>query len=51
MRLNPEIRTFIKEIASKLFPENEIYLFGSRPNDQAKGGDIDILILTNAQRI
>jgi predicted nucleotidyltransferase len=46
MRLKPEIRTFIKELALKLFPNAEIYLFGSRIDNQALGGDIDILILS-----
>jgi predicted nucleotidyltransferase len=46
MRLKPEIRKFIKEQAGKLFPGSEIYLFGSRVNNQMKGGDIDILLLS-----
>ena len=46
MRLRPEIKAFIKESAKKLFPEAEIYLFGSRVNDNALGGDIDLLILS-----
>ena len=47
MRLKPEIKTFIKETARNLFPDAKIYLFGSRLNDNARGGDIDILLLTN----
>lgn len=46
MRLRPEIKAFIKESAKTLFPEAEIYLFGSRVNDNALGGDIDLLILS-----
>ena len=46
MRLKKEIKTFIKEAADKQFPGSKIYLFGSRLNDEALGGDIDILILS-----
>ena len=55
MRLKPEIVIFMKETAKKLFPEAELYLFGSRLNDQATGGDIDLLLLSeekiNAKQI
>lgn len=47
MRLKPEIKTFIKENTLKLFPDGEIYLFGSRVNEYERGGDIDILILSD----
>ena len=47
MRLKPEIKIFIKETAHKLLPNTELYLFGSRLNDQERGGDIDILILSD----
>ena len=47
MRLKPEIINFIKSASRKLFPESEIYLFGSRVNNNAKGGDIDLLILSD----
>lgn len=46
MRLKPEIKTFIKESAEKLFPGAEIYLFGSRVHDDSVGGDIDLLVLS-----
>ncbi|MFC0877816.1 nucleotidyltransferase family protein [Saccharicrinis sp. FJH2] len=46
MRLKPEILTYIRETSQSLFPGSDIYLFGSRVNDEAKGGDIDLLILS-----
>lgn len=47
MRLKPEIKSFIKEKSTQFFPGAEIYLFGSRINNNEKGGDIDILILSD----
>ncbi len=32
---------------SFILPNSKIYLFGSRVDDNKKGGDIDILILAN----
>ncbi|OGV84972.1 MAG: hypothetical protein A3J88_08370, partial [Melioribacter sp. RIFOXYB12_FULL_38_5] len=47
MRLKKEIIEFLKQKKNELFPENtKIYLFGSRTKDSLKGGDIDILILS-----
>jgi predicted nucleotidyltransferase len=46
MRLNDEIREYIKSRLNNIDPESKVYLFGSRTDDQTKGGDIDILWLT-----
>ena len=47
MRLCSKHMNFIKETLGKSDITTEIYLFGSRVNDDAKGGDIDILILSD----
>lgn len=45
MRLTPDQRRLIKEAVRDLFgPTARVSLFGSRVNDQARGGDIDLLI-------
>ncbi|MEP6926041.1 MAG: nucleotidyltransferase domain-containing protein [Ginsengibacter sp.] len=47
MRLTEkEISTIKKNILS-FDTDAKIYLFGSRVNDKAKGGDIDVLIISN----
>ena len=47
MRVKQEILTFLAtEIKSKL-NNCELYLFGSRVDDNKRGGDIDILILSS----
>lgn len=46
MRLNPEIASFLKQLIQKILPESTVYLFGSRADDLACGGDIDLMILT-----
>jgi len=46
MRLNPEIANYLKQLILDKIPGSTIYLFGSRINDMARGGDIDVLILT-----
>jgi len=47
MRLLPEQIIFIKNYLHNIKPNAQIYLFGSRVDDSAKGGDIDILLLTD----
>ncbi|WKZ71049.1 MAG: nucleotidyltransferase domain-containing protein [Melioribacteraceae bacterium] len=48
MRLKKTHIDFIKRTAKELFGENsQVYLFGSRVDDNKRGGDIDIYIETN----
>jgi predicted nucleotidyltransferase len=46
MRIEEPKIQFIKKAVAEKIPGACVYLFGSRTNDQAKGGDIDILILS-----
>ena len=46
MRLKNDISAFIKSNLKRIDPASRVYLFGSRLDDHAKGGDIDILWLT-----
>jgi len=46
MRLNKYIVNFFKLAIEQKIPEAKVYLFGSRINDNALGGDIDLMILT-----
>ena len=47
MRLpEPEKKTIIKAIKN-IDPDSRIYLFGSRTDDTRRGGDIDLLIITD----
>ena len=48
MRLNPETRRVIRETAAGIFgPAAQVRLFGSRLDDQARGGDIDLLVVAD----
>jgi len=48
MRLNTyEIGMIRKEAASIFGDEVKVLLFGSRVNDTAKGGDVDLLVQTS----
>jgi len=47
MRLNPKIANYLKQLIQEKITGSTIYLFGSRVDDNALGGDIDLMILTN----
>ena len=47
MRLSETDRVIIKEEFAGIFDSAKIYLFGSRTDDNKKGGDIDLLILSD----
>jgi len=47
MRISPEEVDFLKKEISSLVSEAVVYLFGSRIDDNKKGGDIDIMVLSN----
>lgn len=47
MRLTEKEISAIKRNISRFDAQAIIYLFGSRVNDAAKGGDIDILIISD----
>ena len=44
MRLSDFESSSIKKCAKEVFGENVVKLFGSRTEDQKRGGDIDLLI-------
>ena len=46
MRLSPTEHKAITEVIYDADGEAAIYLFGSRADGQAKGGDIDLLVLS-----
>ena len=47
MRLTPVQIDTIKNILSRYDPQGQVILFGSRTQDQLKGGDIDLFIQTS----
>ena len=47
MRLSPEQVAVIKQATAEVFgPAAQVRLFGSRVDDQQRGGDIDLLIFS-----
>jgi predicted nucleotidyltransferase len=48
MRLSDHDRQFIREAAADIFgPGTRVRLFGSRLDDQARGGDVDLLVVSD----
>ncbi len=48
MRLKESEIKVIQNTFLKIFVHGEVYLFGSRADDNQKGGDIDLYIKTNS---
>ncbi len=46
MRIDTEKIAYMKSRIAKITPVYRLFLFGSRADDQARGGDIDFLILS-----
>jgi len=49
MRLSEFQINSIKEIAKEIFGDVRVILFGSRVDDNLKGGDIDLYLILNQQ--
>jgi uncharacterized protein len=47
MRLAPETVQVIRDEVGRADPDAEVWLFGSRVNDAARGGDIDLLVISD----
>jgi uncharacterized protein len=46
MRLTAIQITAIREEIGRLDPKAEVYLYGSRVDDAARGGDVDLLVIS-----
>ena len=51
MRLNEHYRETIVSVAKEVYGDTvNVYLFGSRTDDQKRGGDIDLLVRTEGAK-
>ena len=46
MRITVEEQQVIREVVADTDPQAQVYLFGSRARDEERGGDIDLLIMS-----
>ena len=46
MRLTASEIAAIREEIGRLDPKAEVYLYGSRVDDKARGGDVDLLVIS-----
>lgn len=51
MRLTESEKMAIKSVVSEYDPQARVYLFGSRVDDTKRGGDIDLLIMSDSLSI
>jgi predicted nucleotidyltransferase len=51
MRISEVEHQVIRRTIADIDPEANVYLFGSRANDNAKGGDIDLLVISQKIRL
>ena len=47
MRLTANELSTIREEIGRLDPQAEVYLYGSRVDDAARGGDVDLLVVSD----
>ena len=47
MRLSASEVSAIREEIGRLDPKAEVYLYGSRVDDTARGGDVDLLVVSD----
>jgi len=47
MRLTPDVVAAIRDAVQAADPAAEVYLHGSRLDDAARGGDIDLLVVSD----